>query len=166
MNQLAVKVCGEKNCLTEFSSNLPGAPGLWDEEDNCCTRSTNHISRIVVIALILFATKNEFLWTSGGAARRGLASTGKALAGTTRIVKAMGFTSATWTALKGICWIVRETYFLFLAHGIPCQNIQTTLRPWWVFLQHISLNHMLLIPQKYVSMQGRNLALFPLGLNE
>ena len=61
MNQLAVKVCGEKNCLTEFSSNLPGAPGLWDEEDNCCTRSTNHISRIVVIALILFATENEFL---------------------------------------------------------------------------------------------------------
>ena len=26
------------NCLTEFSSNFPGVPGLWDEEDDCCTR--------------------------------------------------------------------------------------------------------------------------------
>ena len=26
------------NCLTEFTSNSPGSPGLWDEEDDCCTR--------------------------------------------------------------------------------------------------------------------------------
>ena len=35
---LAAKVCGVNNCLTEFSSNFPGVPGLWDEEDDCCTR--------------------------------------------------------------------------------------------------------------------------------
>ena len=116
MNQSpAAKVCGEKNCLTEFSSNLPGAPGLWDEEDNCCTRSANHNSRIIltgcdkpyyqvnklcfqdVTRLILISSSNlaPTMKTSGGAARRGLASTGKALACTTQTVKAMGFTSAT-----------------------------------------------------------------------
>jgi len=31
-------VCGVNNCLTEFTSNSPGSPGLWDEEDDCCTR--------------------------------------------------------------------------------------------------------------------------------
>ena len=47
---------------------------------------------------------------AGGAVQRGLASTVKALAWTTQIVKAMDFTSATWTALTGISWwIALET---------------------------------------------------------
>ena len=57
MSYLAVKVCGANNCLTEFSSNLAGAPGLWDEEDNCCTRSTNSVSQMARMAIVFVKKK-------------------------------------------------------------------------------------------------------------
>ena len=33
------QVCGANNCLSEFG-HIQGAPGLWGEDDDCCTRLT------------------------------------------------------------------------------------------------------------------------------